>query len=171
MRSFIAVPKAFLHFFPVRNRKKYQNKKSVKNCLFRYLLPVANPDGYKYTFEHDRLWRKTRLTKIYFSVILFGWIPEDSVFGVFTSDQCLLPSMTNTVSTVRTLITPPCRGVDPNRNFPVFWDEGGSSDEPCSQVYRGPQNFSEVLSIQIKYFSKQNLFGNKIGIMISHWFC
>ena len=26
---------------------------------FRYILPVANPDGYEYT-KTDRFWRKTR---------------------------------------------------------------------------------------------------------------
>ncbi|XP_041375953.1 carboxypeptidase B-like [Gigantopelta aegis] len=25
-----------------------------------YIMPVANPDGYQFTFDHDRLWRKTR---------------------------------------------------------------------------------------------------------------
>lgn len=29
-----------------------------------YILPVANPDGYEYTFGSDRLWRKNRRQKI-----------------------------------------------------------------------------------------------------------
>ena len=25
-----------------------------------YLLPMVNPDGYEYSRNHDRMWRKTR---------------------------------------------------------------------------------------------------------------
>ena len=31
-----------------------------KNLYFRYILPVANPDGYEYSHTIDRLWRKNR---------------------------------------------------------------------------------------------------------------
>ncbi len=37
------------------------NDREVKNLLRRtelWFVPVANPDGYQYTFEHERLWRK-----------------------------------------------------------------------------------------------------------------
>lgn len=36
-----------------------------------------------------------------------------------------------------------CRGTDPNRNFGHKWNTGGSSGNPCSETYRGPQPFSE----------------------------
>ena len=36
-----------------------------------------------------------------------------------------------------------CRGVDPNRNFDFHWNEVGSSDNPCTDIYAGPRAFSE----------------------------
>jgi len=38
-----------------------------------------------------------------------------------------------------------CIGVDPNRNWPApGWETGeGASDDPCSDVYRGPKPLSE----------------------------
>jgi len=69
-----------------------------------YILPVMNPDGYKFSFESDRLWRKTRSY-------------HGSPFG--------------------------CRGVDANRNFGFGFGGPGSSNDPCSQTYRGPEAYSE----------------------------
>ncbi|XP_046737158.1 uncharacterized protein LOC124405932 [Diprion similis] len=37
-----------------------------------------------------------------------------------------------------------CRGVDGNRNFDSHWNESGSEGDPCSQMYSGPEPFSEA---------------------------
>jgi len=69
-----------------------------------WVIPVANPDGYEYTFTNDRLWRKNRRANADGSV-----------------------------------------GVDLNRNHAAFFafDDGGSSAQPASEVYRGPSAESE----------------------------
>ncbi len=36
-----------------------------------------------------------------------------------------------------------CWGVDPNRNYPYEWGGVGSSGDPCSDTYRGPEPASE----------------------------
>lgn len=74
----------------------------LRNAEWR-LVPLLNPDGYVYSWNHDRLWRKNRAP---------------------SSD-------------------PECYGVDLNRNFAYHWGEVGSSSEPCSFIYQGPQPFSE----------------------------
>eukprot|EP01091_Cochliopodium_minus_P016259 TRINITY_DN603_c0_g1_i1.p1 TRINITY_DN603_c0_g1~~TRINITY_DN603_c0_g1_i1.p1 ORF type:complete len:438 (+),score=127.91 TRINITY_DN603_c0_g1_i1:1-1314(+) len=37
-----------------------------------------------------------------------------------------------------------CYGVDTNRNWPSFWNKGGSSTNPCSDTYMGQSAASEV---------------------------
>ncbi|KAK3870803.1 hypothetical protein Pcinc_023998 [Petrolisthes cinctipes] len=37
-----------------------------------------------------------------------------------------------------------CKGVDPNRNWGFHWNEVGASSSPCSDIYAGPEPFSEV---------------------------
>lgn len=37
-----------------------------------------------------------------------------------------------------------CKGVDGNRNWAFHWMEVGASDDPCSNLYAGPEAFSEV---------------------------
>jgi len=80
-----------------------------------YLLPSANPDGYMFSRERDRMWRKTRSD-------------TNSLFG--------------------------CKGVDPNRNWGFHWGESGVSNDKCSDIYPGPEAFSEVEMQNIKAFTE-----------------
>jgi carboxypeptidase T len=45
-----------------------------------------------------------------------------------------------------------CDGVDVNRNYGFAWGTGGSSTDPCSEVYMGPKAFSEPESQAVKAF-------------------
>ena len=44
-----------------------------------------------------------------------------------------------------------CHGVDCNRNYPRYWGDSGSSDDPCAETYRGPEALSEPESSNIAY--------------------
>jgi carboxypeptidase T len=73
----------------------------VRAVLDRYavwVVPVVNPDGYVFSWESDRYWRKNRRGS---------------------------------------------HGVDLNRNWSVGFGGRGSSSRRWSQIYRGPQAFSE----------------------------
>ena len=39
---------------------------------------------------------------------------------------------------------PNCIGVDPNRNWDCAWATVGSSNNPCSDTFHGPEAFSEI---------------------------
>nr|XP_002131554.1 carboxypeptidase B-like [Ciona intestinalis] len=45
-----------------------------------------------------------------------------------------------------------CTGVDPNRNFDAEWSGPGSSSNPCSDTYYGPEVASEQLSKELSNF-------------------
>jgi len=45
-----------------------------------------------------------------------------------------------------------CKGVDPNRNWGFHWGESGVSFDKCSEVYCGPEAFSEVEMQNIRDF-------------------
>ncbi|XP_042870285.1 carboxypeptidase B-like [Penaeus japonicus] len=51
---------------------------------------------------------------------------------------------------------PKCVGVDANRNFELKWMEGGSSSNPCSDIYAGPSPFSEPETRAIRDFLLEN---------------
>ena len=78
----------------------------------RYILPVANPDGYKFSHkdEDNRMWRKTR-----------------------QPNSCWYNAQPG---------KPKGIGTDANRNFGYKWGTGGSSNNPCMPDYRGEAPFS-----------------------------
>jgi len=45
-----------------------------------------------------------------------------------------------------------CRGVDANRNFGFHWGENGSSNDKCSETYRGPARYSEPEALAVKNY-------------------
>jgi hypothetical protein len=64
---------------------------------------------------------------------------------------------------------PACPGVDNNRNFSIYWGEGGSSADPCDyQVYHGPSSFSEAENRNIRHIVEQ--FPNILTAIDCHSF-
>merc|ERR1711872_1121717 len=45
-----------------------------------------------------------------------------------------------------------CKGVDANRNWGFHWNEGGSSNNKCTDTYHGPEAFSEPENVNVKNF-------------------
>lgn len=85
-----------------------------------HILPIANPDGYMYTWWTNRLWRKNRATP--------KAIPLRYPWALF--DECI--------------------GTDPNRNFDVDFGGASTSSNPCSDIFRGDHAFSEKETIAIR---------------------
>jgi len=70
-----------------------------------HIIPSANPDGYEYSRNSDRMWRKNRKD-------------NGGILG--------------------------CKGVDLNRNWAFHFNEGGASNNKCSETYHGPSACSEI---------------------------
>jgi len=81
-----------------------------------YFLASHNPDGYAYSRDHNRMWRKTRSD-------------NGGIFG--------------------------CKGADANRNYGFHWNEGGSSNDKCSDTYHGPEAWSEIETVHVRDYLLQ----------------
>ena len=109
-REWIAIEtnRRLLHYFVDNYGKDAALTELIDENEFWFVI-CANPDGYQYTFEGQRLWRKN--------------MADNDGDGVITNAD----------------------GVDPNRNFEGHWnyDVNGSSSNPGSGTYRGPDAASE----------------------------
>ena len=116
-----------------------------------HIIPVANPDGYVYTHEANRMWRKnrapSRTPRQFWSQpgnnIWTGFGPPafGGQFGShFSSQQSGNPSLSPSR----------CQGTDPNRNFDIAHGTVGSSDQPCKDTFHGVNPFSEAESRAIR---------------------
>ena len=129
-------PPACLHAIDklIENSNSVDPRENLLAVYDFYILPVANPDGYVYSWESDRMWRKNRrpISGQQSQAPAFsGWGGQwgGGFGGQQTSSKCGY-------------------GVDPNRNFPTNFNQG--SDNPCDDSYHGDQPLSEPESQAIQ---------------------
>jgi hypothetical protein len=119
-----------------------QGRKLLSRFQFIF-IPVANPDGYTYTWSEDLFWRKNRRPNYQFLHKLFGGLKW-----------------------IETRL--PC-GVDLNRNYANHWCEAGGSQNPTSDIYCGPREGSEVEIQALQNTFKETMKENVIlGVLDVH---
>lgn len=59
-REWISVTTTLYVLYQLLTNQKRLAERKILESLDFLIVPVLNPDGYQYTWEHDRLWRKNR---------------------------------------------------------------------------------------------------------------
>jgi len=62
-----------------------------------------------------------------------------------------------------------CYGADPNRNWAYQWMNGGASQNPCSNIYAGPEPFSEP-SVRVMKEFIEGITDNMVAYLDFHSF-
>ncbi|KAH8387492.1 hypothetical protein KR093_007322 [Drosophila rubida] len=104
------------------------NKSDVEHEFIRnttwYIMPVLNPDGYVYSHEFDRFWKKSRSQHV-----------AKPAGGLLDTAMTWLQQKQAKEKV--------CYGVDLDRNWMYQWGKRGSSKGPCNEFFAGPAPFSE----------------------------
>ncbi|XP_017005409.2 uncharacterized protein [Drosophila takahashii] len=107
----------------MKSNKSNEDVEFIRNTTW-YVMPVLNPDGYAYSHEYDRFWKKSRSQH---------QAPPPS--GLLDSAMTWLQQKRDPEKV--------CHGVDLDRNWLYHWGKRGSSKAPCNEFYAGPAPFSE----------------------------
>ncbi|KAH8397767.1 hypothetical protein KR222_000714 [Zaprionus bogoriensis] len=107
----------------MRTNKSDAEHEFIRNTTW-YIMPVLNPDGYVYSHEYDRFWRKSRSQHV-----------AKAPGGLLDSAMTWLQQKRG--------VDKICYGVDLDRNWLYHWGKRGSSKAPCNEFYAGPAPFSE----------------------------
>nr|XP_016923793.1 uncharacterized protein LOC108005131 [Drosophila suzukii] len=107
----------------MKTNKSNEEVDFIRNTTW-YVMPVLNPDGYAYSHEYDRFWKKSRSQH---------QTPPPS--GLLDSAMTWLQQKKGPEKV--------CFGVDLDRNWLYHWGKRGSSKAPCNEFYAGPAPFSE----------------------------
>lgn len=121
------------------------------------ILPMVNPDGYKYS-----------RTTVSIKVLQRSYIQEQTQISVVFITLTILfqdPLWVKTRSTDNDEKSVECPGADANSNFDFYWNLFGTSSDPCDDNYAGSKVHSEV---EVQY-GQQNLeeFGYRTVLYIS----
>ncbi|KAH8244901.1 hypothetical protein KR032_002103 [Drosophila birchii] len=107
----------------MKTNKSSDEVELIRNTTW-YVMPVLNPDGYAYSHEYDRFWKKSRSQH---------QAPAPS--GLLDSAMTWLQQKRGPDKV--------CYGVDLDRNWLYQWGKRGSSKAPCNEFFAGPTPFSE----------------------------
>ncbi|KAH8336160.1 hypothetical protein KR074_005511, partial [Drosophila pseudoananassae] len=108
----------------MKSNKTNEDMDFVRNTTW-YIMPVLNPDGYAFSHEYDRFWKKSRSQH---------QAPPPT--GILDSAMTWLQQKQRGPEKV-------CYGVDLDRNWLYHWGKRGSSKAPCNEFFAGPAPFSE----------------------------
>ncbi|XP_034138921.1 uncharacterized protein LOC117590423 [Drosophila guanche] len=107
----------------MKTNKSNEELELIRNTTW-YVMPVLNPDGYAFSHEYDRFWKKSRSQHM-----------ARTPGGLLDSAMTWLQPKRGPDKV--------CHGVDLDRNWLYHWGKRGSSKAPCNEFYAGPAPFSE----------------------------
>ncbi|CAK5021243.1 unnamed protein product [Meloidogyne enterolobii] len=144
-REWTSIHTALYFIYYIANQIKQGTDTRLLKCLEKVdilIFPCLNPDGYEFTRSD----------------------PRNPAIRMWRKNRSKERCVTDSHNTERC-----CMGVDLNRNFAFKFAEGGTSFFPCSEIYHGPNAFSEPESRAVRdAIMEGDLKGRIPGLISMH---